>query len=96
MAGCVERDKKSLANDEVGTYIGAGYRFGFIGDPAKEGGAVDFGRVSGGAKAQFVSADELQWVGPGFQAARCVAHDDGFASVGRDESFGGDGVGVEG
>ena len=55
----VERDKESLAHDEVGTYIGAGYRFRFIGDPAKEGGAVDFGRVSGGAKAQFVSADEL-------------------------------------
>src|ERR1700760_430180 len=61
----VERYKESFPDDEIGAYIGAGNRFRFVGYSTKQSGPIDFGRVSRGTETQFISADQLQWIGPG-------------------------------
>src|SRR5208282_2696295 len=87
-AGLVERHKEFFADDVIEADINARDGLRLINDAPELKASVGLRRCSRRPKAYLVIAEDLEGVHPALKACLGVSHNDGAASVGRNEADG--------
>jgi hypothetical protein len=85
-ARSIERDEEVLADFVIGTVINTDDLVGVVLDAAKERFSVDGSGPIAGNDLQAKVREELEGIGPGFEAVAGVAHEDGVLAVGSGEA----------
>ena len=84
----IQRNKEPLADDEVRPQIRAGDRIWLVGNAAENVLSINRGCRPLLTKCDPIPAQNLEWIGPHFQAAHCVSVDRRPATVNRKEAMG--------